>query len=40
MSASSDSAVFNVAGNNYLQFNNSVTDKGNRIGYNLANTGS
>jgi hypothetical protein len=40
MSSSSDSAVFNIAGSNYLQFNNSVTDKGNRIGYNLANTGS
>ena len=40
MSASSDSAVFNIAGSNYIQFNNSVTDKGNRIGYNLANTGS
>jgi hypothetical protein len=37
MSASSDSAVFNIAGSNYLQFNNSVTGQGNQIGYNLAN---
>lgn len=36
MSVSSNSAVFNVAISNYLQFNNPVTDKGNRIGYNLA----
>jgi len=36
MSSSSDSAVFNISGSNYIQFYNTATDKTNRIGYSLA----
>ena len=38
MSTSSNSPVINIAGSNYLQFNNAVTGQGNKIGYNLATT--
>ena len=40
MSTSSNSPVINIAGSNYLQFNNAVTGQGNQIGYNLVNTGA